>query len=64
MTISTAVERSGFVYAYDAKGFQLCVIPAGEGLAGYTGSSVSVKRNGFVYTYNEKGWQISVVPAH
>ncbi len=63
MSISTAVERSGFVYVYDEKGFQLCVIPAADGLTGYTGSSVSVKRDGFIYTYNEKGWQTNVIPA-
>jgi hypothetical protein len=63
MAIANAVERSGFVYVYDEKGYQLCMLPAGEGLTGYTFSTVNIKRSDFIYSYNEKGQQISFVPS-
>jgi hypothetical protein len=59
MAIGTAVQRGSFVYIYDEKGRQIATVPAGEGLQGYTGSSVSVKRGSFVYTYDERGRQIA-----
>ena len=65
--IATAVQRGGFVYAYDAKGSQMFSVSAGsgdkDGLVGYTSSTLSVRRGGFVYIYNEKGSQISSVSA-
>jgi hypothetical protein len=45
------VQRGSFVYVYDEKGWQLASVPAGKGLQGYTGSTVSVKRDVFIYTY-------------
>lgn len=46
MAIGSAVQRGGFVYVYNEKGTQLAAIPAGEGMTGYTSSSVSVRRGG------------------
>lgn len=63
MAIGSAVQRGGYVYIYDEKGRQLGMVPAGEGLQGYTGSSVSVRRGAYVYTYDERGRQLSMVPA-
>ncbi len=63
MAIGSAVQRGSFVYVYDEKGQQLATVPAGEGMQGYTGSTVSVRRGAFVYTYDERGRQISTTPA-
>jgi len=63
MAIGSAVQRGSFVYVYDEKGRQLATVPAGEGMQGYTGSTVSVRRGAFVYTYDERGRQISTTPA-
>lgn len=66
MGISTAVQRGGFVYVYGDRGAVLCTIPSGsqvgDGLKGFTSSSVSVKRGSFVYVYNERGACIQTVP--
>ncbi len=63
MSIGNAVERSGFVYVYDEKGQQLCMIFAGEGLTGYTSTTVSIKQSGFIHTYDEKGQHLSMTAA-
>lgn len=63
MAIGNAVQRGSFVYVYDEKGRQLASVPAGEGLQGYTGSTVSVKRGAFVHTFDERGRQVSTTPA-
>ena len=63
MAIGSAVQRGSFVYVYDEKGRQLATVPAGEGMQGYTGSTVSVKRGAFVHTFDERGRQISTIPA-
>ena len=65
MRISTAVEREGFVYVYDAQGSLTSVIPSGfgkqDGLKGFTGRTVSVQRDRFIYTYDAGGSQISMI---
>ena len=63
MSIGSAVQRGSFVYVYDEKGRQLATVPAGEGMQGYTGSTVSVRRGAFIHTYDERGRQISTIPA-
>jgi hypothetical protein len=63
MSIGNAVQRGNYVYVYDEKGQQLCTIPAGQGLTGYTSSSVNIKNGNYIYTYNEKGQQITTTPA-
>jgi len=67
MAIGNAVQRSSFVYVYDDKDRQLCMLSAGagpqDGLKGYTSSTVNIRKAGFIYTYNEKGQQISMTPA-
>lgn len=60
--IATVVQRGSFAYAYDPKGLQLFTLSAGDGIAGFTQSTVSIKRGSFIHTYNEKGSQISVIP--
>lgn len=62
-SIANAVTRGKFVYVYNNKGSQLCVIAAGDGLTGYTASSVNIKRGNFIYTFDAKGRQTSVTPA-
>lgn len=60
--VANVVQRGNFAYAYDAKGLQLFTISAGDGIAGFTQSTVSIRRGNFIHTYNEKGLQISVIP--
>jgi hypothetical protein len=62
MPIGNAVEREGAVFVYDEKGRQLFSVASGnqpgDGLKGYTSTTVSVRRGGSIYTYNERGQQI------
>jgi hypothetical protein len=60
--IASAVQRGNFAYVYNAKGSQLFVIGAGDGIVGFTQSTVSIRRGNFVYIYNNKGSQTSVIP--
>ena len=64
MAIGNAIQKGSFVYVYDEKGRQLASIAAGnaakgDGLTGYTSTTVNVKKGSFIYTYDEKGRQIS-----
>lgn len=63
MAIGSAVQKGRFVYVYDERGRQLTCIAAGgqsgDGLRGYTGSTVSIRKRRFLYVYNEKGHQLS-----
>ncbi len=61
--IANVVQRGNFAYAYNAKGSQLFVIGAGDGIAGFTQSTVSIRRGNFIYIYNSNGGQTSVIPA-
>jgi hypothetical protein len=67
MNIGNAVERGSWIYIYDEKGHQLAIVPGGtcpgDGLRGYTGSTVSVKRGSFIRIYDQKGRQIGTNPA-
>lgn len=63
MAIGSAVQRGSFVVIYDEKGRQIASVPAGEGLQGYTGSTVSVRRGSFIINYDERGRQVSSIPA-
>jgi hypothetical protein len=67
MAIGNAVQRDEFIYIYNEQGQQTAVIPAGlergDGLCGYTSSSVNVRKGHFIYSYNERGGQTNVVPA-
>jgi hypothetical protein len=61
--IASVVQRGNFAYGYNEKGSQIFVISAGDGLAGFTQSSVSIRRGNFIYIYDSKGRQTGVVPA-
>ena len=61
--IASVVQRGNFAYAYNEKGSQIFVISAGDGIVGFTQSTVSIRRCNFVYIYNNKGSQLSVIPA-
>lgn len=61
-TIASVVQRGAFLYVYNAKGGQLSVIAAGDGMTGYTASSVNVRRGNFIYVFDAKGKQTSVIP--
>lgn len=63
MAIGSAVQKGSMVYIYDERGRQLASVSAGDGLQGYTGSTVSVKRGNMVYTYDERGRQVSMTSA-
>jgi len=61
--IASVVERGGFAYVYDEKGSQFLTLAAGDGVAGYTSSTVSIRRGNFIYIFNTKGSQVGTVPA-
>ncbi|ASN87514.1 MULTISPECIES: hypothetical protein [Pectobacterium] len=68
MAIGNAVQRGNFVYIYDEKNRQISCVNAGnakngDGLTGYTGSTVNVRRGNFIYTYDERGRQKGCVAA-
>jgi len=67
MSIGNAVQRGSIVYVYDEKGHQIATISAGsrpgDGLKGYTSTTVNVQRGSIIYTYDEKGRQISTTSA-
>lgn len=67
MAIASAVQRGSWVYAYDERGRQLAMVPAGtgpeDGLKGYTATTVSVRRGSWIYVHDERGRQVSMVPA-
>jgi len=67
MAIASAVEKGGLVYVYNEKGGVMYTVPSGnqpgDGLKGYTGSTVSVRRGGLVYVYNERGAITNTIPA-
>ena len=63
MAISNAVERHHIVFVYDEKGRNTAQIYAGndpgDGLKGFTDSTVTVRKHGSLYTYGEDGSLIS-----
>ncbi|MFN4327637.1 MAG: hypothetical protein ACK4FF_02070 [Limnobacter sp.] len=65
--IITAVQRGNSVYAYGEKNAVLLTITInaanGDGLVGYTSSTLSVRKGKRVYTYNTRGSCISNVSA-
>lgn len=67
MSIGNAIQRGHFVYVYDERGRQTATIAAGsdhgDGLTGYTSSTVSIRRGSFVYTYDQRGRQIACTHA-
>jgi len=67
MAITTAVQRGSFIYVYGDRGSVLCTIPSGsqlgDGLKGFTSSTVSVRKGSFIYVYNERGSVTQTVPA-
>lgn len=64
--IGSVVEQGSMVYIYNEKGVKVAGVMggvnSGDGLKGWTGTSVSVKRGPLVYIYNEKGAVISAIP--
>ena len=60
--IASVIQRGNFAYAYNEKGSQIFVLSAGDGIVGFTQSTVSIRRGNFVYIYNNKGSQVSVIP--
>ena len=63
MALGNVVQRGSTLYVYDEKGRQLSTIPVGNGLKGYTSSTVSVLRSNTIYMYDEKGRQTGTTPA-
>jgi hypothetical protein len=68
VAIGNAIEKRSFVYVYDGHGRQIAVIPVGnrpgDGLRGYTSSTINVQRDAYIYTYNERGSKIGSKAAH
>ena len=68
MAISNAVQRDSFVYIYDENGHNVATIGLdssadGDGLRGYTSSSVNIQQGSFINSYDERGNIINTVLA-
>ena len=67
MAITTAVQRGSFIYVYDDRNQVSCTLSVGsqpgDGLKGFTNSTVSVQRGAFIYVYDEKGRLVHTVSA-
>jgi hypothetical protein len=63
MAIGNAMEKRSFVYVYDERGRQTASIlvgsQPGDGLKGYTSTTVNVQKGSYIYTYNEHGSKIA-----
>jgi hypothetical protein len=57
MAIANAIQKGSTVFMYDEKGRQLGQVAAGDGIHGYTSSSVSIRKGATIFIYNEKGQQ-------
>lgn len=59
MPIGNAIQKGQWVYVYDEKGHKTATISTGthpgDGLMGYTSSSVNVRAGDFIYSYDERG---------
>jgi hypothetical protein len=59
MAISNAVERHHIVFIYDHQGRNTAQIYAGhwpgDGLKGFTASTVTVRKLGRIFVHNERG---------
>ena len=66
MSISSAVERHHIVFVYDQEGRNTAQIFAGhcpgDGLKGFTDSTVTVRKLGRIFVHNESGAVQSRVP--
>ena len=64
--IASVVEQASMIYVYDENGSKITGIPSGtqpgDGLKGYTATTISVKRGPLIYIHDEKGRVISAVP--
>lgn len=61
--IANVVQRGNFAYVYNAKGSQFLTLSVGDGIVGFTQSTISIRRGSFIYVYDNKGSQTSVIPA-
>jgi hypothetical protein len=68
MAIGNAVEKGPFVCVYDERGRQLFTktkgTRPGDGLKGYTGTTVDIRYGSVIYTYDEKGREINSVRSY
>ena len=66
MAIANAIQDGKIVRIFNEKGACLhsflCSSAPGDGLKGYTSSTVSIQIEKFVRVYDEKGKILSVVP--
>jgi hypothetical protein len=67
MAIGNVVQRGYWIYVYDEKGSQITAIGGGnepgDGLTGYTSSTVNVRRGYSIYTYDDKGQMLTATTA-
>jgi hypothetical protein len=67
MAIASAVPRGSSIAVYDERGRQILSLGGGRGpgngLVGFTSSTVSVRRSSSIAVYDEKGCQIASILA-
>ena len=68
MAITNAVERHHIVFVYDHQGRNTAQIFAGhdpgDGLKGFTASTVTVRKLGEIFVHNERGAVQARLPTH
>jgi hypothetical protein len=67
MAIGNAVQRGFLIFVYDTNNRQTATIPSGsqpgDGLKGYTSTTVNVQHGFLIFTYDEHGRQLGNTPA-
>ena len=65
MAIASAVQHGTCVYIYDERGRQtacvLCGSQPGDGLQGYTSTTVSIRQGNCICIYDELGRQLNMM---
>lgn len=66
MAIGNVIEREQYIFIYDENGSQCGAIPRpngpGDGLKGYTSTTVNVRQGYYIFSYDQNGRQISSTP--
>lgn len=67
MAIGNVIQKNTTVHIYDEKGRHIVALPAGagpgDGLVGYTSTTVNIRRGNTIHTYDDKGRHKYSMPA-
>ena len=63
MTIANVIEKGLLLHVFDERGRLLFAKAKGDGLQGYTSTTVSIRQGPFIFTYDEKGRLVGTISA-